>query len=150
MKISTFNSPKQLLELIYSDPDFKQLLDKAAQENGPGPIGWDALHKGDFQAYEKLKAEGAKFDWVDVVGRHPMHVAARGGNVKILADLLDTFGHNIDVLQESDGETPIIRAVSASKVEAVQFLRDRGANLDVEPTRTKNFHQRVKAYDLKV
>jgi ankyrin repeat protein len=110
---------------------------------------WSALYTGNFAEYQKLKGAGKKFQWVDLCGRHPMHVAALGGSVEILKDLKKER-HNINVINELDGETPILCAVSAQKIEAIKFLKEQNANLNIQPLLTNNFHERMEAYGLQL
>ena len=55
-----------------------------------------------------------------------LHMAARRGNVDVIAALLDG-GANIEA-RDSAGETPLRRAVNLNKVEAAKLLLARGAD----------------------
>lgn len=60
----------------------------------------------------------------------PMHVAAWAGHVDILSLLLE-HGANIDVYQNLLYHTPLIQASMKGKLEAGQYLLDRGADINV-------------------
>ena len=150
MKIASFKSNKQLLQFVLADHDIQRLISEAGQQNAPIKAELDALNRGDFEAYKKLKAEGQRFDWVDANGYGAMHVAAIGGNVKILDDLLNTFNLDINAQTSHGGETPILLAVSHQRMEAARFLRGRGADLNIKPMLANNFHQRVRAYGIEI
>ena len=58
----------------------------------------------------------------------PMHVAARFGNVKILALL---FEHGVDInIRDARGLTPLHDALNSGKVDVGQCLLDRGADVN--------------------
>ena len=89
---------------------------------------WKALREGNFTIYQRLKDQGAKFDWVDADGRHAMHVAALGGNVAIIEDLTKS-GHDINVINSKTKETPVLCALSVLKTDAILYLKKLGAVL---------------------
>lgn len=109
---------------------------------------WNALRAGNFSAYQGLKDRGARFNWVDPCGRHPLHVAAQGGNVTILADLVDSFGHDINVINEKNGETPALYALSETNTKALLFFKKRGADLTIKPHHAETFETRMRAKGL--
>ena len=55
-----------------------------------------------------------------------LHMAARRGNVDVIAALLDG-GADIEA-RDSAGDTPLRRAVNCNKVEAAKLLLARGAD----------------------
>ena len=55
-----------------------------------------------------------------------LHMAARRGNVDVIGALLDG-GADIEA-RDSDGDTPLRRAVNRNKVEAAKLLLARGAD----------------------
>jgi ankyrin repeat protein len=72
-----------------------------------------------------------------------LHMAARRGNVDIIAALLDG-GADMEA-RDSAGETPLRRAVNCAKVEAAKLLLARGADPDSEGS--KGLTPRLAARD---
>jgi hemoglobin len=56
----------------------------------------------------------------------PLHMAARRGNAKVIEALIDEGAHL--EARDSQGETPLRRAVNCNKVEAAKVLLARGAD----------------------
>lgn len=145
MKIIRISDPE---ELTKPDP-LRSILKEAAGNPWKDEYAreWDALRNGNFSTYQGLKDRGARFNWVDPCGRHPLHVAAEGGNVAILEDLVNS-GHNINVINEKNGETPVLYAVSALKTKAIRFFKDRCADLTIKPQNAETFATRMRAKGL--
>lgn len=70
---------------------------------------------------------GADIHQTNRLDREPIHIAAIGGNVDIIAMLLDA-GAEINKRGGGDGTTPLGFAVDYSHLEAVRFLLAKGAN----------------------
>lgn len=109
---------------------------KKAETNGapkkkpawPHQEVWDALYRGNFSKYQGLKARGARFDWVSDHGEHPLHVAALGGNVAIIEDLVKS-GHDMNVVNEETEMTPVQYALVTLHADAVRFFAKNGAKM---------------------
>jgi len=118
----------------FPTPTLTDLVESRSPEEELERAEWRALSNGDWSQYAHLKAQGSTFDWIDPDGRHPLHVAVSGGCVPIIADLLDTFHHDINGPDE-DGETPIraaVRSFSPQRRAVISFLKNRGADLSLE------------------
>jgi len=78
-------------------------------------------------ALELLIAHGANVNQVTGVGgMTPLHMTARRGTV-VLAEALLAAGARVDA-RDSNGETPLRRAVNCKKPEVVRLLLAHGAN----------------------
>lgn len=67
---------------------------------------------------------------VDVGGATPLHLAARAGDPGTVLALLQG-GAEIDAREESWGQTPLIFAASANRLEAVRVLLTHGADYSI-------------------
>lgn len=87
--------------------------------------GGDAVHTG--EVVHALVRGGANVDARDDVKRcTALHMAARRGNVPVAEALLDC-GANPEA-RDSQGETPLRRAVNCGKLEVAALLLARGAD----------------------
>ncbi|KAK5632949.1 hypothetical protein RRF57_008664 [Xylaria bambusicola] len=73
----------------------------------------------------------ANLDIRSIYGTNALHLAARDGNVGIIAHLLQA-GANIDVNEHPRGWTPLFEAAVNGCMEAVQYLIQHGANATLE------------------
>jgi ankyrin repeat protein len=146
IKVARITDPEQV---IGKSTPLSAILKEAAEPwKDKYSIEWNTLRGGNFSTYQGLKDRGARFNWVDPLGRHPLHVAAEGGNVAILADLMDSFGHDINVINEKNGETPILYAVSERRTKAIGFLNDRGADKTIKSHNNESFETRMRVKGL--
>ncbi|XP_004289165.1 PREDICTED: ankyrin-2-like [Fragaria vesca subsp. vesca] len=104
--------------------------------------GWTLLHigcrKGDLKEVKRLLDEGILDVNVATCGGHksrgvtPLHLAAEGGHVEVMDELLHR-GANIDArtnrLGGACGWTPLHNAAKERRREAVKFLVENGAFL---------------------
>ncbi|KAK6947292.1 Ankyrin repeat [Dillenia turbinata] len=107
--------------------------------------GWTLLHigarKGDLREVKRLLDEGMDVN-VTAWGRKaqgvtPLHLAAEGGHVKVMDELLER-GANIDARTKGAcGWTPLHTAAKERNRKAVKFLVKSGAFLpdDINDTR---------------
>ncbi len=110
-------------------------------------LSWTALKEGWLELYQDLKNDGHQYDWIDDCGGSPLHVAAKGGNVEIIRDLLDHFKHDINAL-DKNGDTPILIATYFENVDAINFLKNRGADLSIQPRFGQTYALSIKAFGL--
>ncbi|KAM9989540.1 hypothetical protein ACTFIY_005585 [Dictyostelium cf. discoideum] len=90
----------------------------------------EAIINGNFEDVKKMIDSGnVNLEEGDFGGLHPLHFAARMGNIAIGQYLLDK---GVDINAENNyGSTPILEAVRRGEVEFVKFLISRGANLSI-------------------
>jgi uncharacterized protein len=105
--------------VLLASPDIK--ID-AANRTGETALMMAAL-RGRFDWTQRLVEHGAK---VQKDGWSPIHYAAAGPNVQVVALLLDR-GANIDALAP-DKSTPLMMAARHGPEESVRLLVQRGAN----------------------
>lgn len=118
----------------------RYLLDKGANPNAYHPQGWSILHTAtDLQnakAVKLLLKAGAnphakitstlRRDY----GWNCLHGATRDGNTEIATILLN-HGLNLNSTTP-DGQTPLMIAIEYKKVNMIEFLVKRGANLSLK------------------
>jgi len=89
-----------------------------------------AASRGDEAMIELLLEHGAQIDAVDVLGRHPSHMAA-ARDAQALELLLD---RGAEIEPQTYASTPLAMAAQHGRLESVKLLLARGANLDCVPT----------------
>jgi ankyrin repeat protein len=82
----------------------------------------EAVRAGDLRRLRHALARGA------TVNHQTLHEAARRGDVQILQALLAAPGRRMLDRLDSDGFTPLMRAVEAGHLPAVRLLLDAGAD----------------------
>jgi cytohesin len=90
-----------------------------------------AVAKGKTEAVIHLIENGADVNLCECVlkGRSPLHSAAEYGNLEIM-DCLIKAGAYVNVL-DSNGATPLFRAVARDKTEAAIHLVQNGADVNI-------------------
>jgi uncharacterized delta-60 repeat protein len=113
------------------------LLHNAAQNDGaatpvlpanaipPLPM---AVENNSIEAVKKLISQSADVNQSDRAGM-PLHIAAGNGNTEIMA-LLIAAGAKINAL-DSNGFTPLDRAITPGHLEAVRLLAEKGADINL-------------------
>jgi serine/threonine-protein phosphatase 6 regulatory ankyrin repeat subunit A/serine/threonine-protein phosphatase 6 regulatory ankyrin repeat subunit B len=96
----------------------------------PTPL-FCAVAKGKTEAVIHLIENGADVNLCEcgLKGRSPLHAAAEYGNLEIM-DCLIKAGANVNVLN-SNGATPLFRAVTRDKTEAAIYLVQNGADVNI-------------------
>lgn len=118
----------------------KLLLNNGAKTGNKGSNGKSAVHEacaaGRLKELKLLVKYGAYLEDDDMDGNFLLHNAAKGNNVKLIDFLLEN-GLKIDV-KNSIGETPLMLAVKEENIqlEIIEYLVDRGANVNQVTERT--------------
>jgi ankyrin repeat protein len=89
-----------------------------------------ACYRSDPSIVKMLVEQGAHLKARDDEGGHALHVAAKVGNLEILAFLLPKYSREALNGKNSLGETPLFIAAHVGKCEVVEKLIARGANID--------------------
>ncbi|KAF2075570.1 hypothetical protein CYY_003113 [Polysphondylium violaceum] len=90
----------------------------------------EAVINGDFKTVKEMIDSGKyNLEEEDFGGLHPLHFAARMGNIQIGEYLLDK-GANINA-ENNFGSTPLHEAVRRGEVEFVKFLISRKVDLSI-------------------
>lgn len=104
----------------------------AVDENGDGAI-YNATSSGRLDIVKLLVENGASFQ----KPRKSMfretsvlHIASQNGDLALIEFFLDN-GMNINMTV--DGETPLLKAVSSNRVDAVKYLIAKGADVNGNP-----------------
>ncbi|KAJ2402045.1 phosphate system positive regulatory protein pho81 [Coemansia sp. RSA 2559] len=116
---SNTNAAKMLLQ---SDPTLANSIPEH-------PILVLACEKGHKDIVLLLLESSAEMT-ANTQGMHPIHVAARSGNVEILRLLLK-YGAPVDVIDKDLGWTPVFYAASEGHTDIIQTLLEAGANANV-------------------
>jgi ankyrin repeat protein len=91
----------------------------------------DAVKKGDLAGVQGILATRPdQVRAVDERGYTPLHIAAREGQVKIAAFLIDK-GADIEA-KNPTGFTPLFLSVLSKRPDAVRFFLDKGAEVNVQ------------------
>ena len=113
----------------------KLLLDAGLPVDRPEPReGFTALQaaasSGNVEVARLLLAKGAEVNTPSQDGRTPLHFAAGGSSIELIALLLDHKA-NIDAVQSGHPgkATPMMYALQNGRVENLKLLLKRGANL---------------------
>lgn len=88
----------------------------------------------------EMQNVGFPFNTVDVVGVHPLHLAAISGNVDHISWMLDA-GVSATIV-DSLGRSVIGRALQSGQLGVVQLLRNRGAGEEVVAAALDEFKRR--------
>jgi len=93
---------------------------------------------GDTPALKAELAKGMNIDEMNALMKEnnatPLHVAALSGQTEALRALLDA-GFKPDLRTENDGQTALMTAAQAGKVETIAFLISKGADPKAEATK---------------
>ncbi|KAJ1800362.1 phosphate system positive regulatory protein pho81 [Coemansia sp. RSA 2399] len=116
---SNTNAAKMLLQ---NDPT-------VANSTPEHPILVLACEKGHKDIVLLLLESSAEMT-ANTQGMHPIHVAARSGNVEILRLLLK-YGSPVDAIDKDLGWTPVFYAASEGHADIIQTLLEAGANANV-------------------
>ena len=76
----------------------------------------------------------------DIGGASPLHIASRGNMVKIISTLLEYEHTDIDI-QDNEGYTPLMRAVSTGRSEAVEELIKHNPSCEIRNKNGQNVKQ---------
>jgi ankyrin repeat protein len=113
----------KVAELLAAHPDTKTEVRNAKDES----VLMLAALKGYLPLVQKLVANDAD---VNKTGWTPLHYAASGGHVSVIAHLLD---HSAYIDAESpNGTTPLMMAAMYGSPEAVKHLIQAGADLTIK------------------
>ncbi len=95
---------------------------------GKGPLYW-ATEKGNCQIVNSLLKAGAIIKSSEKIA-HPIHIAAKNGNLDIVKTLIDYYP---DLIENKDhfGQTPLLWAASQGHIEMVDYLIERKADLNM-------------------
>ena len=76
----------------------------------------------------------------DVGGASPLHIAARGNMVKIISILLEDKSTELDI-QDNEGYTPLMRAISTGRSEATEELLKHNPSCEIRNKNGKNIKE---------
>ncbi|XP_067653188.1 serine/threonine-protein phosphatase 6 regulatory ankyrin repeat subunit A-like [Haliotis asinina] len=101
----------------------------AKNSDGETPVML-AANSGDREIFDNLVRKGADLSAIDEDGDNILHLACRGGNVKIVNYIL--IQNIVDInAKNSDGETPVMLAANSGDREIFDSLVRKGADLSV-------------------
>lgn len=102
-----------------------------------GKVGCTPLHlaviRGEFELLELLKSHGADIEFCDSSGLTPLHRTVQAersdGPLQIVRSLLDA-GVDIDVRDKRRQETTLLMAARLGRTDRIEYLLQRGANIE--------------------
>ncbi|WP_375316208.1 ankyrin repeat domain-containing protein [Wolbachia endosymbiont (group A) of Colletes cunicularius] len=115
--------------------EVKDLINQKANINAKDMYGWTPLHfaasRDKLSVVEFLFNNNANVKTKDVYGNTPLHVAAQySSNLEIVKFLLDKDVSGINDIT-NNGWTPLHLAIQGNKLNTVELLLDRGADIEV-------------------
>ncbi|MFG6158070.1 ankyrin repeat domain-containing protein [Halomonas sp. 1390] len=120
---------------FYDDlPMLELLLAHGAGADTPDEKGWRPIHaaatKGALAAAKRLAQKDVVLTGQGAPGgTSPLQLAAAGGHLDLVRYLVKEKGVDLEAV-DSNGQTALLRAVSADAVEALQTLIELGAQID--------------------
>ena len=91
-----------------------------------------AVMSSNIKEVKTLIKEGEDVNYVNTLGNSLLHIAIQNNENKILGELLNAPGIDINVKNKSFGYTPLILAVSQSNTKITKMLLDKNANVDIQ------------------
>ncbi|WP_425384297.1 ankyrin repeat domain-containing protein [Wolbachia endosymbiont (group B) of Eupithecia inturbata] len=115
--------------------EVKDLINQKANINAKDMYGWTPLHfaasRNKLSVVEFLFNNNANINAKDVYGNTPLHVAAQySSNLEIVKFLLDKDISGINNIT-NNGWTPLHVAIQGNKLNTVELLLGRGADIEV-------------------
>eukprot|EP01121_Diplochlamys_sp_Union-15-3_P011856 TRINITY_DN3476_c0_g1_i5.p1 TRINITY_DN3476_c0_g1~~TRINITY_DN3476_c0_g1_i5.p1 ORF type:complete len:167 (+),score=28.98 TRINITY_DN3476_c0_g1_i5:86-586(+) len=101
------------------------------QDNNGRTAVSEAARWGHVDTVKFLVEKGADINVVDYTDSHPLHLAAAGGYNKVVEYIVKDLHVDINLL-DSEGNTPLLRAVQRAQKETVQLLLSLGANRKIK------------------
>ena len=97
--------------------------------------GWTALHKsaekGNYELFQFLTDKGTDIQLKTKDGQNCLHIAAENGHLNLCKTLVEE--HNFDVqLADSYGWTALHRSAKKGRYELLQFLTDKGTDIQLK------------------
>jgi hypothetical protein len=124
---------EELVEAVESGDaaEVERLLDAGADPMAMTPLGplpTLAASKGDPQIIGLLGQHGADLNAPALDGQTPIQIAAGGGNLEAVSQLLDLGVDPNGMEGTGAAGTPLMSAIEGGQFEAVELLLDRGAD----------------------
>lgn len=92
----------------------------------------NAVMSSDIKKVQTLIKEGEDVNYVNSLGNSLLHIVIQNKENKILGELLNTPGIDINVKNKSFGYTPLILAVSQFNTKITKMLLEKNANVDIQ------------------
>ena len=127
------NTPLMLCAKSKQPETMNMLLDAGADVNFTNRKGATALSHacvmGHMDLAKQLVKRGAKIDTKPCELGSPLHWAAGSGNIDMCFWLINDLNVPIDIV-DTNGGTPLLVAIHSKHSDLVQFLVERGANVN--------------------
>lgn len=135
-------------EVAEQEPSIRPQRDRQGIEQNK-PLTWleqekanralfQAVVNGDVEQVQLLISSGADINSVNRMGRTPLHIAIREGQMEVFNLLIDK-GANINI-DSTKGvrQSPLLFAVDLEKIEVVELLIEKGADINAVDLRGDN------------
>ncbi len=129
---------------IKAGADLEQIVENEMNENEESLLFYALHHKCDFETIKLLIESGVDIARCDEEGVSLLDEAIVTGELELVRYLVEEKEMDVNMTRRKSGFTPLMQAASYGYTEIVQFLLDKGADIEARDSSNLNVIEYTK------
>ncbi len=129
---------------IKAGADLEQIVENELNENEESLLFYALHHKCDFETIKLLIESGVDIARCDEEGVSLLDEAIVTGDLELVRYLVEEKAMDVNMTRRKSGFTPLMQAASYGYTEIVQFLLDKGADIEARDSSNLNVIEYTK------
>ncbi len=129
---------------IKAGADLEQIVENEMNENEESLLFYALHHKCDFETIKLLIESGVDIARCDEEGVSLLDEAIVTGDLELVRYLVEEKDMDVNMTRRKSGFTPLMQAASYGYTEIVQFLLDKGADIEARDSSNLNVIEYTK------